>query len=41
MPDDNPDIKHVLTIQEDNIDSLIYTVLLKAEEDDSNEKDEG
>ena len=33
MPDEKPDIRHVLTIQEDEIDNLTYAVLSKEEED--------
>ena len=41
MADEKPDIGDVLTIQEDKIDSLTYAVPVKAEEDDSYEKDDG
>ena len=34
MPDEKPDIRHVLTMQEDEIDNLTYAVLTKKEEDD-------
>ena len=29
IPDEKPNIRHVLTMQEDEIDSLIYAVLVK------------
>ena len=41
MPDEKPDIRHVLTMQEDEIDSLTYAVLVKAEEDFGHEEDNG
>ena len=41
MPDEKPDIRHVLTMQEDEIDSLTYAVLTKKEEDDSQEEYDG
>ena len=40
MPNEKPDIRHVLTMQEDEIDSLAYAVLTKAEEDDNHEEDD-
>ena len=41
MPDEKSDIGHVLTMQEDEIDSLTYAVLVKSEEEDSDEEDDG
>ena len=38
MPDEKPDIRHVLTMQEDEIDNLTYAVLTKEEEDVGNEE---
>ena len=40
MPDEIPDIRHVLTMQEDEIDNLTYAVLTKREEDDAQEQDD-
>ena len=41
MADEKPDIRDVLTMQEDEIDSLTYAVPVKAEEDDGYEEDDG
>ena len=41
MPDEKPDIRHVVTMQEDEIDSLTYAVLVKSEEDDDLEDNDG
>ena len=40
MPDEKPDIRHVLTMQEDEIDNLTYAVLAKREEDNDQELDD-
>ena len=41
MPDEKPNIRHILTMQEDEIDSLTYAVLVKSEEEDTDEEDDG
>ena len=41
MPDEKPNIRHVLTMQEDEVDSLTYAVLVKSEEEYSDEEDYG
>ena len=38
MPDEKPDIRHLLTMQEDEIDNLTYAVLTKEEEDVDHEE---
>ena len=40
MPDEKPDIRHVLTMQEDEIDNLNYAVITKEEENYGHEKDD-
>ena len=40
VPYEKPEIKHVLTMQEDETDCITYAVLTKEEEDDGHEIDD-